>query len=60
MTPVNLQIQIQAMAIMVRIEGMKADNQQRVHREEYAANTELDFERMACELDGLQQQVSHE
>ena len=56
----NLQTQILAMAIMVRVEGMKADNAIRFNRGENFAYGESDFEHMACELDGLMQGVSHE
>lgn len=56
MSPYNLQLQIQAMAIMVRVEGMKAENQQRLQQQESMQYYEDAFEIMACELDGLTQE----
>lgn len=53
-----LEIQIQAMAVVVRVEGMKADNQQREHRQESLAYVESDFERAACELESLWQELT--
>lgn len=58
MTPMNLQIQIQAMAIMVRIEGMKAENQQSIQNQTGVQYSEDSFEIKACELDSLWQEVT--
>jgi len=47
----QVQLQLQAMAVMVRVEGMKADNEQlRATNEPPLYNGE-DFERMACEIE---------
>lgn len=56
----NLQIQIQAMAIMVRVDGMKADNAIRFNKGENFAYDESDFEYQADQLDNLMREVSHE
>lgn len=56
----NLQLQIQAMAVMVRVDGMKAENQSRQYYGEGPAYHDDSFEIMACELDGIMQSVSHE
>ena len=56
----NLQLQIQAMAVMVRVDGMKAENQVREQLGHSLAYQEDSFEIMACELDGIMQSVSHE
>lgn len=60
MNPLNLQLQIEAMAIMVRVEGMKAANLVAALRQEYPAYDESDFDTYACQLDGIMQAVSHE
>lgn len=59
MTPVNLQIQIEAMAIIVRVDGMKADNK---IREIEGCDIRYDdpaFILMAEQLDELVAQVSY-
>lgn len=44
-------------AIMVRVEGMKADNQRRLGMQESIAYVEEDFEYQACEIDRISQQI---
>lgn len=44
---------LQAQAVLVRVEGMKAENSQREHRGESMAYTEDDFEDKACEIDDV-------
>lgn len=60
MSPHNLQIQLQAMAVMVRVEGMKAENSSKVAIGQNPVYDESDFERSACDIDELMQEVSHE
>lgn len=60
MSPINLQIQIQAMAIMVRVDGMKADNTIRKMNGSDLRYHEIEFQGMADQLDGLLSQVSYE
>lgn len=55
----NLQIHIQAMAVVVRVEGMKADNDIRFNRRENFAYDQSDFEYAAADLDKLMQDVDH-
>jgi len=59
MSPTNLEIQIQAMAIMVRVDGMKAENKIREMNESDPRHEEIDFIEMADQLDSLLPQVSH-
>ena len=56
----NLQLQIQAMAVMVRVDGMKAANNAKFISCQQIIYHEDSFEIMACELDGIMQNVSHE
>lgn len=60
MTPHNLQLQIQAMSVMVRVDGMKSENQAREQLGHSLAYQEDSFEEMACQLDSIMQDVSHE
>lgn len=53
MDPYDLRILIQAMSIMVRVEGLKAANQQREHRGESIAYDEDSFDELANELDEI-------
>jgi hypothetical protein len=57
MTPHNLQIYIQALACVARVEGMKADNAARVASEDGPRWVYSDFDDMADQLDGLVQAV---
>lgn len=59
MNSTNLQIQISAMAIMVQVEGMKADNAICAMRGEYPNHDESSFEMMASDLHRLMQDVDH-
>lgn len=54
----NLQVQIQAMEIQARIDGMKADNAIRFIRGECFSYGESDFGKMADQLDALINEVS--
>ena len=58
MSAQNLQVQIQAMAIQARIDGMKADNAIRYERGECFSYGESDFDEMANQLDALLNEVS--
>lgn len=60
MNATNLQLQIEAMATMVRVEGMKAENALHIARGDYPPYGESDFDSYACQLDGIMQAVSHE
>jgi len=44
-------------AAMVRVEGMKADNQRRLSMQESIAYTEEDFEYAACDIDKISQRL---
>ena len=60
MSPTNLQLQIEAMAVVTRVEGMKAQNAMRAIRGEYPEYEFDDFDTCACQLEGIMQAVSHE
>jgi hypothetical protein len=60
MSPTNLQLQIEAMAVMVRVEGMKAQNARCAMMDEYPEYDLSDFDTYADQLDGIRQAVSHE
>lgn len=60
MNATNLQLQIEAMAVMVRVDGMKAENSLHIARGGYPPYGESDFEVYACQLDSIVQAVSHE
>lgn len=56
----NLQLQIQSIAITVRVEGMKAENKIRSGLNQSPAYGQDDFEYYASELDALMQGVSYD
>lgn len=60
MTPVNLQIQIQAMSIMAKIESLKADNEMQKQKQQYISYGLEDFEILAIELSDLAREIIHE
>lgn len=53
----QVRLQMQAMAAMIRVEGMKAENMQRAHRGESMAFAEDDFEMIAKEVDVLAHEI---
>lgn len=59
MTPVNLQLQIEAMSVMVRVEGMRAQNTLRATQGERPEYDFEDFEVYACQLENIMQAVDH-
>ncbi len=60
MNATNLQLQIEAMSVMVRVEGMKAQNAKRAMMDEYPEYELADFDTYACQLEAIMQAVSHE
>jgi len=60
MSPHNLQSQMQVMAIMVRVEGYKAENAERVRLDMNGQFGLKDFDDAANEITEIMQNVSYE
>jgi len=56
----NLQLMLQAQAIMIRVEGMKAENQTRAANGDAAAYGEEHFQAESDTMGFIMQDVSHE
>lgn len=60
MNAVNLEIYLQTQEILIRVEGMKADNQERKILGQSVAWTGDHFESMANYIESIMKDISHD